>query len=110
MGIKRHPDFDKDLTALFHQAINVNEMIACVEKALNEIEKYPAAQATLKRPPLKGLYKKKFFSVLHPAENLKPDLRIVYQYLPEESVILLFAVVRENSYGSIERRDQSSLL
>ncbi len=105
MRVERHSEFDRDLATLFHQTENIDEL-KCIEKALNEIINQPTPQATLKRSPLKGLYKKKFFSVLRPAENMKPDLRIIYQHITEKSVILLFGVfARKDGYNKMEQRE-----
>lgn len=60
--------------------VQFEEFLACLDKAVVEIQRNPVNEgAPLTRPPLSAYRKKKFHSILRPAQGMKTDMRLVYR-------------------------------
>ncbi|MDR6226185.1 hypothetical protein [Desmospora profundinema] len=90
MKIQFFEGFQEDLDRVAIEAVEPDEVLSCIDKAIQEIIKHPEHAAILKEPPLIGFRKKKFHSNLHPQEGFKPDLRLIYSYDSKQELIYIF--------------------
>lgn len=79
-----HPAlFDADLPRIEAEIVDYvqfEELLACLDKAVVEIQRDPVSEgAPLTRPPLSTYRKKKFHSMLSPPQGMKADMRLVYR-------------------------------
>jgi len=89
-----HPRFSDDLEYL-HQELGTKKFQECliqIDRAINQILRNPHKAAPLKYAPLQGFRKKKFFSVSRPRKKQRPNMRIIYRYVPAENTIYFLAV------------------
>lgn len=91
---KYHPQFRDDL--LFMASIlgkkRFQEFLLQLDRAIIQVIRNPYKAAYLKYAPLTGYRKKKFFSVARPRKRQRPDLRLIYRYIPAEKTIYFVAV------------------
>lgn len=89
-----HPQFSDDLQLLYRE-LGKNRFHECliqIDRAITQILRNPKKAAPLKYAPLQGFQKKKFFSVARPRKKQRPDMRIIYRYVPSENTIYFLAV------------------
>lgn len=89
-----HPQFSDDLE-LLHQELGKKKFQEClilIDRAITQILRNPKKAAPLKYAPLQGFRKKKFFSVSRPRKKQRPNMRIIYRYVPSENTIYFLAV------------------
>ncbi|MBA4602788.1 hypothetical protein [Thermoactinomyces mirandus] len=91
---KYHPHFRDDL--LFIAGVlgkkRFQEFLLQLDRAIVQVIRNPYKAARLKYAPLTGYRKKKFFSVARPKKKQRPDLRLIYRYIPAEKTIYFVAV------------------
>jgi hypothetical protein len=89
-----HPRFADDLRFLAQTLGKKrwNEFVFQLNRAIEQVLRDPYRAAALKYAPLKGFRKKKFFSVRRPSRNQRPDMRLIYRYVPKEKTIYFLAV------------------
>lgn len=89
---KYHPQFRDDL--LFMASVfgkkGFQEFLLQLDRAIVQVIRNPYKAARLKYAPLTGYRKKKFFSVARPRKKQRPDLRLIYRYIPAEKTIYLW--------------------
>lgn len=75
--------------------IAFKEFALCLDKAIKEIERYPANEGSpLRRPPLQKYRKKKFHSILKPPVSLRADMRLIFRYDSTNDELLLLGIGR----------------
>jgi hypothetical protein len=89
-----HPAFRDDLAFLasIMGKKRWNECLLQLDRAIDQVVRRPLNPAPLKYAPLIGFRKKKFFSVARPRKKQRPDMRLIYRYVPEEKTIYFLAV------------------
>jgi hypothetical protein len=89
-----HPEFADDLLFLL-QTLGKKKFQECllmIDRAIDQVIAQPYKAAPLKYPPLAGFQKKKFFSSRRPGKKQRPNMRLLYRYVPEEKTIYFLAV------------------
>ncbi|MBA4549190.1 hypothetical protein H1R82_02550 [Thermoactinomyces intermedius] len=91
---KYHPQFRDDLLFIASRLgrKRFKEFLIQLDRAIVQVIRNPYKAARLKYPPLTGFRKKKFFSVARPRKRQRPDLRLIYRYIPEKKTIYFVAV------------------
>ncbi len=89
-----HPQFGDDLAFLAQKLgkKRFNDCLIQIDKAIEQVLRNPYKAADLIYPPLQGYRKKKFFSQPRPHKRQRPNMRLIYRYVPEENTIYFLAV------------------
>ncbi|KPC69375.1 hypothetical protein ADL26_18970 [Thermoactinomyces vulgaris] len=89
-----HPCFRDDL-AFLHAVLGKKKFQECliqIDRAVEQVLRNPTKAALLKYPPLTGFRKKKFFSIGRPRKRQRPNMRLLYRYVPAEQTIYFLSV------------------
>lgn len=89
-----HPLFFDDLAFLEKRfgKKKFNETLIQLERAIRHVLRQPYKSAILKYSPLQGYRKKKFFSTARPRKKQRPNMRLIYRYVPEQQTVYFLAV------------------
>ncbi|MBA4493684.1 hypothetical protein ACFO25_04735 [Paenactinomyces guangxiensis] len=89
-----HPMFTDDLDFLAQKLgkRKFNECLIQIDQAIEQVLRNPYKAAALKHPPLQAYRKKKFFSAPRPHKKKRPNMRLLYRYVPGENTVYFLAV------------------